>query len=344
MIQQAIAALTQGVNLDKQTTRDSFTEIMNGTATQAQTASFLTGLTIKGETIEEITACAEIMREKCTKLTPAKPVLEIVGTGGDRAATFNISTASAIVTAAAGVPTAKHGNRSVSSRCGAADCLEALGLRIDLDAEANAQMLGRCGFCFMFAPVYHASMKYAAPVRRELAIPTIFNILGPLANPAGAGMQLLGVYDEQLLEPLAGVLVNLGVANGCVVHGMDGLDEITLTGPTKAVFIRNGALVQDTLHPEELGLKLCHPEDLTGGDAEENAAIVREIFAGSKGPKRDIVLLNTAVGLVIAGQAASIKEGITAAMSIIDSGAAMAKLEEVVACSQQIGGIGQAAS
>ncbi len=330
MIQEAISKLIEQKDLTPEETAGSFDEIMSGTATQAQTAAFLMGLKIKGETPTEITECARIMREKCDSLNSETDLIDIVGTGGDEVGTFNISTASAFITAAAGVPTAKHGNRSVSSKTGAADVLEALGLKIDLPKEKNEKILKDTNFCFMFAPVYHSSMRYAAPVRKELAIPTIFNILGPLANPANANQQILGVFSEDLLVPMAQALSNLGVKKGFVVYGNDGLDEITLTGPTKAIEINNGDLNEITINPEDYGLEICDIEELIGGEKEENAQIIRDIFNGKKGPKRDVVLLNSGVALYTTGKVDSINEGVEMAADIIDSGKALEKLEELI--------------
>lgn len=335
MIKEALKTVMEREDLPYETARQVMDEIMQGQATNAQIAAFLTALRMKGETIEEITACAAVMREHCTKLTHEGDVLEVVGTGGDEAFTFNISTVSAFVAAAAGVPVAKHGNRSVSSKCGAADVLEALGARLDLTAQQSAQVLKQTGICFMFAPVYHASMKYAAPVRKEMGARTVFNILGPLANPAAATLQLLGVYDEKLVRPLAQVLANLGVKRAMVVYGGDGLDEITLTAPTAVCEVKDGALNSYTLHPNAYGLALCKGEDLTGGDAAANAQIARGILSGEKGPKRDVVLLNAAACLYLAGKVEDISGGIALAAKLIDLGAALAKLDEFVAATQE---------
>lgn len=330
MIREAIYKLVNNENLPLETARQVMEEIMTGKATQAQMGSFLTAMRMKGETIEEITACAQVMRDHCTKLSHDSDVLEIVGTGGDEAYTFNISTASALVVAAAGVPVAKHGNRSVSSKCGSADCLEALGVRIDLSAHESARVLRECGICFMFAPVYHASMKYAAPVRKELGVRTIFNILGPLANPAGANLQLLGVYDENLVEPLARVLANLGVKRAMVVHGHDGLDEVTLCSSTTVCEVNGGNLGSFFLDPRQFGFEPCSPQELVGGGPVENAEIVRRILAGEKGPKRDIVLLNAAVCLYMAHNSITLRECVRMAADMIDSGKAAAKLDQFV--------------
>lgn len=337
MIQQAIHLVTQHKDLDFKTARQVMGEIMNGEATQAQIASFITGLRMKGESIEEITACADVMREQAIKLKPAFDVIDIVGTGGDQAGTFNISTTSAFVVAAGGIPVAKHGNRSVSSKSGAADVLEHLGVNLSLTAEQSEKLLEKTGMCFMFAQTYHSSMKYAAPVRKELAIPTIFNILGPLSNPAGASMQLLGVYDKSLVEPLAKVLSNLGVSRGLVVCGADGLDEATLTGPTHVCEIRSQTFRAYDITPKELGLSHCEPADLAGGTPKENAEITKAILSGRlKGAKRDIVILNSALSLYLGIDNCSIHECIKKAACLIDSGMAYAKLKEFVTAVKEV--------
>lgn len=330
MIQEAIYQVINKQNLSLEQTKTVMEEIMEGRATNSQIGSFLTAMRMKGETIEEITACATVMREKCTKIHPDMDVLDIVGTGGDEANTFNISTVSAFVVSAGGVPVAKHGNRSVSSKCGSADLLEALGINIALTAEQSAQILDKIGMCFMFAPTYHASMKYAAPVRKELSVRTIFNILGPLANPAGANMQLLGVYDENLVEPLARVLANLGVKRAMVVHGHDGLDEVTLCDTTTICEVNNGKLNSFFLSPEQLGLEKCLPQDLVGGDPQENAAIAMDILDGSKGPKRNVVVLNSALCLYMSHNRITLRECVKMAEELIDSGSARAQLEKFI--------------
>ncbi|MBC2723223.1 anthranilate phosphoribosyltransferase [Desulfosporosinus sp.] len=336
MITNAIYKLINGQDLDLDTTKAVMEQIMNGEASNAQIGSFLTAMRMKGESIEEITACAMVMREKCTKLNPGMDVLDIVGTGGDEAHTFNISTISALVVSAAGVPVAKHGGRSVSSKCGSADLLEALGIKIDINSAKSEQILRKIGLCFMFAPTYHASMKYAAPVRRELAIRTLFNILGPLANPAGANTQLLGVYDENLVEPLARVLLNLGVKRAMVVHGHDGLDEVTLCSTTTVCEVFEGRLNSFFLDPEQLGFKKCTPEELVGGNPERNAQIALEILQGKKGPKRDIVLLNSAVCLYMFRSHTTLRDCVKLAAEIIDSGRAKTQLERFIALSNEV--------
>ena len=294
MIKEAIYEIVNGNDLSYEMAEQVMDEIMSGEASQIHMGAFLTGLRMKGETIDEITACAAGMRKHCTRLLHDMDVLEIVGTGGDEVGTFNISTISSMVVSAAGIPVAKHGNRSVSSKCGAADVLEALGADITISPAKSTKILDEIGFCFLFAQTYHTAMRFVAPVRKELGIRTIFNILGPLANPAGANYQLLGVYDEKLVEPLAQVLLKLGVKRAIVVHGQDGLDEITLSAPTTCCELRDGTLKSYVLEPEQVGLKKCSLNELIGGDPEENAAIAMSILNGEKGPKRDAVVLNSA--------------------------------------------------
>ncbi len=330
MIKNAIEKLIDGQDLNFDETKEVMNLIMSGEATNAQIASFLTALRIKGETPTEISACATVMRDKGQKLNHDFPVAEIVGTGGDKANTFNISTASGFVVSGAGVPIAKHGNRSVSSKCGAADVLESLGIKINLTPEQNKQVLKECGMCFMFAQVYHSSMKYAAPVRRELGTRTVFNILGPLANPAQAEINLIGVYDKALVRPIAEVLKKLGVKRGMVIYGLDGLDEITLTDKTIVCEINGDNLTESELDPTDYGFTLCDKSELVGGDAQENAEIIKAILSGEKGAKRDIVTLNSGVVLYLAGKADSIKSGIELAAETIDSGKAIQQLKKLV--------------
>lgn len=312
-------------------------EIMDGTATNAQMGAFLAALRMKGETVTEITACAEVMREKGLKVEVPFDVMEIVGTGGDEVGTFNISTTSAFVVAAGGVPVAKHGNRSVSSKSGAADVLERLGARLDLTPEQNVEVLKKANMCFMFAQVYHTSMKNVGPVRKEMGARTIFNILGPLTNPARANMQLMGVYREDLVEPMAQVLSNLGVVRGLVVNGSDGLDEATMTGATHMCEIREGKFRTYDLTPEALGMRRCTLQDLVGGTPEENAQISRDILTGRlKGPKRDAVILNSALSLYLGIDDCSIPECVKMANEIIDSGKAGDKLEQFVAATKEV--------
>lgn len=306
-------------------------EIMSGQATPVQMSAYLTALALKGETIDEITACAAGMRAHCIKLLHNLDVLEIVGTGGDGSNSFNISTTSSLVIAAGGVPVAKHGNRAASSKSGAADVLEALGVKITLTPERSAEILKKINICFLFAQNYHIAMKYVAPIRKELGIRTVFNILGPLSNPAGANMELMGVYDQSLVEPLAQVMANLGVNRGMVVYGQDSLDEISMCAPTSVCEIRDGKFTSYEITPEQFGYERCEKGALTGGTPAENAEITKAILKGEeKGPKRQAVCLNAGAALYIAGKAASIEEGVKLAESLIDSGAALKKLEEFV--------------
>ncbi|MDR0916682.1 MAG: anthranilate phosphoribosyltransferase [Oscillospiraceae bacterium] len=330
MIREAIYQILAGDGLSGDSAREVMLEMMEGRATPAQMGAFLTAMRQKGETIDEITACAQVMREKCMKLTPDTDVLDIVGTGGDELYSFNISTVSAFVAAAGGVPVAKHGGRSVSSKCGSADLLEALGANITLTAAQSERVLRETGMCFMLASVYHDAMRHVAPVRRELGVRTIFNILGPLANPAGATFQLLGVYDESLVTPLASVLSNLGCRRAMVVHGHDGLDEITLTGTTTICEAIDGRLNSYFITPEQFGLKRCELSELVGGDPAENAEIARSILRGELGAKRDIVLLNSAVCLYMARRDLTLRGCVSLAAQLIDSGAAMRKLDDFV--------------
>ena len=336
MIREAIIKLSKKEDLTYDEAESVMNEIMDGAATPVQMASYLTALSMKGETIDEITASAAGMRAHCIKLLHDMDVLEIVGTGGDGANSFNISTTSAFVVAAAGIPVAKHGNRSISSRSGAADVLENLGAKMDLTAEQNETVLKKTDMCFMFAPVYHSSMRYAAPVRKELGVRTVFNILGPLSNPAAAKMQLLGVYDKDLAPALAQVLSNLGVTRGVAVCGDDGLDEITLTGKTYVNEIRNGEIISYTITPEQFGLKSCELSELIGGTPKENAEITRRILTGEEtGPKRDVILMNAGMSLYLGIDGITLAEGIEKAKEMIDSGKAYAKLQEFVKATQE---------
>ncbi len=334
MIQQAISKLTETQDLTAMETTGAMREIMNGDAPSAQIAAFITALRMKGETIEEITACANVLREKCIRIIPTSDTLEIVGTGGDCANTFNISTTSSIVVAAAGVNVAKHGNRSVSSKCGAADVLEALGVKIDIPAEKSAEMLEQINICFLFAQMYHSSMRFAGPVRKEIGIRTVFNIIGPLSNPAFANIQLLGVYDKALVRPLAEVLKNLGVKRGMVVYGNDGIDEITVSDTNTVAEIKDGEITEYILDPKDYGIEYCKKEDLVGGGPAENAEITRNILSGKEqGAKRNAVLMNSAVCLYLTEKVATIEEGIAKAKELLDGGKAIAKLEEFIKCS-----------
>lgn len=330
MILEATAKLIDRGNLTYAEAEAVMDELMTGATSQVQTAAFLAALSAKGETVEEITACAASLRAHAKPVPHSLELLEIVGTGGDGAHTLNISTTAAIVIAAGGVKVAKHGNRAASSQCGAADCLEALGVNISQSPARCVELLKKIGICFFFAQQYHASMKHVAPVRREMGVRTVFNILGPLANPAAAEMQVLGVFSERLVEPLAHALSNLGVRRGMVVYGQDKLDEISLSAPTTVCEFENGNFRTYTITPQDFGFLPCQKADLTGGMPEENAAITRAIFSGAKGPKRDAMLLNAGAGLYIGGKARTHAEGVTLAAKLIDSGAAMRKLEEFI--------------
>lgn len=331
MIKEAIIKLSKKQDLAYAEAEAVMDEIMSGQATPVQMSAYLTALALKGETIDEITASAAGMRAHCIKLLHNLDVLEIVGTGGDGSNSFNISTASSLVIAAGGVPVAKHGNRAASSKSGAADVLEALGVKITLTPERSAEILKKINICFLFAQNYHIAMKYVAPIRKELGIRTVFNILGPLSNPAGANMELMGVYDQSLVEPLAQVMANLGVNRGMVVYGQDSLDEISMCAPTSVCEIRDGKFTSYEITPEQFGYERCEKGALTGGTPAENAEITKAILKGEeKGPKRQAVCLNAGAALYIAGKAASIEEGVKLAESLIDSGAALKKLEEFV--------------
>lgn len=306
-------------------------EIMSGEATPVQMSSYLTALSLKGETIDEITASAAGMRAHCIKLLHDMDVLEIVGTGGDGSNSFNISTTAALVIAAAGVPVAKHGNRAASSKSGAADVLEALGVNITISPERSAEILEKIQICFLFAQNYHIAMKYVAPIRKELGIRTVFNILGPLSNPAGANMELMGVFDEALVEPLAQVMAKLGVERGMVVYGQDRLDEISMCAPTSVCEIRDGWFQSYELTPEQFGYSRCDKKELEGGTPQENAQITKDILTGKEqGPKRQAVCLNAGAALYITGKAKTIEEGVRLAESMIDSGKAYDKLNDFI--------------
>lgn len=330
MIQEAIGTLVKNEDLTYDVAAAVMDEIMSGTATDAQKAAFLTALHIKGETIEEITACAAIMRKYCAIFDNTVPeVIDIVGTGGDCAGTFNISTVASIVASTAGAKVAKHGNRAASSKCGTADVLEHLGVNLMADAKASQKALEELGICFLFAQKYHTAMRFVGGVRKEIKIPTIFNMLGPLANPAKANLQLLGVYNKDLVEPLARVLSKLGVKRGMVVHGNDGLDEISMCATTTICEFDEGNFENYELDPVKYGFSLCKTEDLVGGMPEENAKIVKDILGGQKSAKRDAVVLNAGAALHITNQI-SIEEGINLAKEMIDSGKAMEQLEKFI--------------
>ena len=336
MIERAICDILAGKHLSLEQARAVMLQMMDGNATDSQMGAFLAAMRLRGETIDEITACAEVMREKCMRLTPKTDVLDIVGTGGDELYSFNISTVASFIVAAGGVQVAKHGNRSVSSKCGSADLLEALGVNIFLTATQSEHVLSQTGMCFMLAQVYHKAMKHVAHVRRELGIRTIFNILGPLANPAGANLQLLGVYDENLVEPLADVLKNLGVKRAMVVHGHDGLDEITLTGTSTICEVADGRLNSYFITPEQFGLTRCELFDLVGGDPEENAKIARQILSGEKSPRRDIVVLNAACCLYMGKNNITMRECVRFAQELLDSGKAMKKLNDFIRATNEV--------
>ncbi len=334
MIQEALIQLISKKDLTYEQAYGVMNEIMSGMTTPTQNAAFLAALTTKStkaETIDEISGCAAAMRDHALKVEPGMEVMEIVGTGGDGAHSFNISTTSAFVMAAAGIKVAKHGNRAASSLSGTADCLEALGVNIQQDPQKAVELLNSVGMCFFFAQKYHTSMKYVGAIRKELGFRTVFNILGPITNPASPTYQLLGVYDEALVEPLAQVLTSLGVKRGMVVYGLDKLDEISLSSPTKICEFSDGKYFTYVMKPEDFGFERCTKEDLVGGTAAENAQITRDILNGKiQGAKRNAVLLNAGAALYIARKAESMREGILMAADLIDTGKAYKKLEEFV--------------
>ena len=338
MIKEAIIKIVNKEDLSFDEAYTVMNEIMNGETTPTQNAAFLAALSTKSakaETTGEIAGCAKAMREHATPVDTDFDLFEIVGTGGDNAGSFNISTTSAIVAAAGGMKVSKHGNRAASSKCGTADCLEALGVNIEEDPDKCRELLEKVGICFFFAQKYHTSMKYVGAIRKELGFRTVFNILGPLTNPAHPKRQLLGVYDEYLIEPLAKVLMELGVKRGMVVYGMDKLDEISLSAPTKVCEIKDGALHTYEIKPEDFGLTRCKKEDLAGGDPKENAAITLSILKGEKGAKRDAVLLNAGAALYIGEKAKSMQEGINLAARLIDSKKALKVLEDFIKVSNE---------
>ncbi|MEK6690347.1 MAG: anthranilate phosphoribosyltransferase [Nitrospirota bacterium] len=329
MIKEAISILIEKIDLSEAEMAEAMREIMEGKATDAQIGAFLTALRLKGETIDEITGAAKVMREKALSIKAPAGTVDTCGTGGDMAHTFNISTTAAFIVSGAGIPVAKHGNRSVSSKSGSADVLQALGVNIELPPEKIEKSLIEVGFGFLFAPFFHGAMKYALGPRREIGIRTVFNILGPLTNPAGAKYQVLGVYSSDLTETMAKVLGNLGCIHAFVVHGEDGLDEITITGKTKVSELKGGKVENYFIEPSDFGIKTGSIEDLLGGESKENAEITINILKGEKGPKRDIVLLNASAAIVASGKAKDLKEGIAIAERSIDSGAALRKLEGI---------------
>ena len=331
MIKDAIAKLAERTDLSEKEAEEVMFEIMDGAATPTQISAYLMGLRIKGETVGEIAGSARAMRSRATRIRAADSmVMDTCGTGGDGANTFNISTTAAFVVAGAGLMVAKHGNRAVSSRCGSADVLAALGVSIDLATDKVQDCINEIGIGFLFAPLYHGAMKHCAGPRQELGIRTLLNLLGPLTNPAGASLQVMGVYDQKLTELLAKVLVHLGTQHCFVVHGLDGLDEITLTERTRVAEGKAGIVTSYVLEPADFGLQRVRPRELTGGTPEENARTTKEILQGRKGAKRDIVCMNAAPALVAGRKAKSLQEGFELAGKVIDGGAAMEKLERLV--------------
>ncbi len=330
-IREAIEKLVNRVSLSESETTEVMNQIMTGEATPLQVASFLTALRMKGETVEEITGAARVMREKAHRVkVGTKTVLDTCGTGGDQKGTFNISTTTAFVVAGAGVNVAKHGNRSVSSQSGSADVLGALGVKVDAPKERVEECIVKIGIAFLFAPLLHEAMKYAVQPRRDIGIRTVFNLLGPLTNPAMATHQLIGLYSGDLVSTIAHVLKNLGSVRAMVVYGLEGLDEISLCGPTKVAELRDGQVKEFALEPEALGLKRCRLEELRGGTPDESAIVVRNVLEGGKGASRDVVLLNSGAALYVSGVAASIQDGIEIARQSIDSGNARQKLDQLV--------------
>jgi anthranilate phosphoribosyltransferase len=333
MIKESIAKLIDGNPLSEEEAAAVMDEIMSGEATPAQFGAFVTALRLKGETVDEIAGMARVMRQKALRVTVAGPLLDTCGTGGDHQGTFNVSTAAAFVCAGAGLRVAKHGNRAMTSRCGSADVLEALGARIDLTPQQVAECLERTGIGFMFAPAFHPAMKFAAGPRREIGVRTVFNILGPLTNPAGATAQVLGVAEPALAEKMAQVLGRLGCEHALVVHGEDGFDEVSVSAPTQVWELAGGGLRRYRVEPSELGLAPAAARDVRGGSPEENAAALRRVLSGERGPLRDFTLLNAAAGLVAGDRAASVSEGIALAAQAVDSGAARESLERFVSVS-----------
>lgn len=334
-----IKKVIEGEDLTVEEAAAAMDAIMSGVATDSQIGSYLTALRMKGETVAEITGSAKGMREKCLKFRGEGDLLDIVGTGGDCSNTFNVSTVSAMVVAAAGVAVAKHGNRSVSSKCGSADVLEALGVKLEITKEQNEKVLKETGICFMFAPIYHSAMKYVAKPRKEMGVRTIFNILGPLANPAYANLQVMGVYCEELVEPMARVLSNLGIKRAMVVHGEDGVDEVSICSKTKVSEVRDGHIKTYFIDPVSLGLNLAKPEEIKGGGPEENKEIALAILKGEKSAKRDMVIMNSAVALYTAFENKTLRECAELAAEIIDNGKALMKLEAFIEATHILGGV-----
>lgn len=338
MIKAFIPKLVRGEDLKEDEMEQAITSIMEGKATPAQIASFITALRMKGETIDEICGAARAMRKKALslELEVNTPILDTCGTGGDAFNTFNISTACAFVVAAGGVKVAKHGNRAVSSKCGSADVLEALDIKIDLSPDLVKRCIKEVGIGFLFAPLFHGAMRHASIPRREIGIRTIFNLLGPLTNPAGADAQLLGVFSPELTNKIAHVLMRLGIKQAMVVSGIDGMDEISICAKTRVSYLRNKAIKTFYILPEDLGIKRSTSDELRGGDAKENAEIIKSIFSGKKGPKRDVVVINSAAAFVVSGKAKDLKEGVKMAQEILDSGLAMKKLDELKKFTQSL--------
>jgi anthranilate phosphoribosyltransferase len=348
IITEAVRALVDRKDLSRIEAAAAMEAIMSGAATNAQIAAFLTALRMKGETVEELIGFAQVMRQKAVKVrtragevvaatgTDREMLIDTAGTGGDASGTFNVSTATAFVVAGAGLKVAKHGNRSVSSLCGSADVVETLGINIELPPAKVGRCVDEVGIGFLYAPLLHTAMKHVMAARREMGIRTVFNMLGPLTNPAGANAQVIGVYSQALTEPLARVLAELGTLRAFVVHGADGLDEISNTGPSQISEVHEGVVRSSTVRPEDFGLPRASIQDLRGGDRAENALIIRQVLAGEAGPRRDIVLMNAAAALVVGGKARDFKEGVALAAESIDSGAAAAKLAGLVALSQRL--------
>jgi anthranilate phosphoribosyltransferase len=335
-IQQALARLVDGASLERAEAREVMGQIMRGEATPAQMGAFLAALRAKGETADEIAGCAEAMREHVVGVRPRRDdLVDTAGTGGDGARTLNISTAAGLVAAAAGAGVAKHGNRAVSSASGSADVLEALGFKLELPPERIARSIDELGFGFMFAPAHHPAMRHAAPVRRELATRTVFNVLGPLTNPAGARAQVIGVFSPELVRTIAEVVAQLGARRAFVVHGFAGIDELSPAGPNLVCEVVESDVRERTIDPVELGLRSCHPDELRGGTPEENAEAIRAVLGGADGGRRDAVLLNAAGAIAAAGHADDLREGLERAREAVDSGAASERLEELASFSQE---------
>ena len=335
MITEAIALLAEGKGLDQNAMTAVMEEIMTGEATPSQVAAFLMGLRIKGESVDEITAAAKVMRGKATKIKAPAHCIDTCGTGGDHSFTFNISTAAALVAAGAGLVVAKHGNRAASSTCGSADVLSALGVNINASVPTVENCIAECGIGFLFAPLLHAAMKHAITPRREMGIRTIFNLLGPISNPADAKAQLIGVFDRKWVRPLAEVLLNLGSSRALVAHGADGLDEISITGPTALAELKDGKVSEFEITPEQFGFKRAKLADLRGGAPAYNAELIRAVLAGEHGPCADVVMLNAGAAIYVGGKAKDIKQGIEHAQETIKSGKAAKKLEQLIKCSNQ---------